>query len=101
MSLAAGSLGNAEVGRQQGSAELVAQGSVAARQPPSDRVAQAQGIPRDMECVEAVMVEGARWALHVDLSAQDDALLRRQIQIISITYEVGIDRSIGVWLMEA
>ena len=94
LSLAAGSLGNAEVGRQQGSAELVAQGSVAARQTPSDRVAQAQGIPRDMECVEAVMVKGARWALHVDFSAQDDALLRRQIQIISITYKVGIDRSI-------
>jgi hypothetical protein len=37
----------------------------------------------------------------VDFSAQDDALLRRQIQIISITYKVGIDRSIGVWLMEA
>jgi hypothetical protein len=54
-----------------------------------------------MECVEAVMVEGARWALHVDFSVQDDALLRRQIQIISITYKVGIDRSVGVWLMEA
>jgi len=47
------------------------------------------------------MVEGARWALHADFSAQDDALLCRQIQIISITYKVGIDRSIGVWLMEA
>jgi hypothetical protein len=85
LALPAGGLSDAEIGGQQGATQLIAEGGVSARQATSDRITQAQGVPRDMECVEAMMVEGARRALHVDLSAQNDALLRGQIQIISIT----------------
>jgi hypothetical protein len=43
---------------------LVAEIGVAAWQSTSDRVAKAQGIARDMERVEAVMIEPARQSLH-------------------------------------
>jgi hypothetical protein len=54
---------------------LINERRVAARQTPSNRVAQAKGIPREMECVEAVMIEGARRSVHDDLSAGSDELL--------------------------
>ena len=101
LTLPAGCLGDAEIGGQQGAAELVAESGVAARQTPRDRVARAQSLPRDMECVEAVMVESPRRSLHDGVCRHETtSCCATKTWIIPITSEIEIDRSIEVWLME-
>ena len=64
-------------------------------------VAQAQGIPRDMEGVEAVMVESTRWPLHDGVCRHETtSCCATKTWIIPITSEIEIDRSIELWLME-
>jgi hypothetical protein len=64
LSLPAGGFGDAKVGSQQGPTELVAERCVSTRKTPGYRVAEAQGIPRDMEGIETMVVEGPWWSLH-------------------------------------
>ena len=58
LSLPAGGFGDAKVGGQQSPTKLVAERGVSTRQTTRDRVAEAQGVPRDMEGVETMVVEG-------------------------------------------
>jgi len=97
----AGCLGDAKIGGQQGAAELVAESGVAARQTPRDRIARAQSLPRDMECIEAVMVESTRRSLHDGICRHETtSCCAATTWIIPITSEIEIDRPVEVWLME-
>jgi hypothetical protein len=74
---------------------LVAERGVSTRQTPGDRVAEAQGIPRDMEGVEAMVVESPWWSLHSrSFRLETASRCAEKNRIISITCEMGIDRSI-------
>ena len=101
LTLPAGGLGDAKIGGQQGAAELVAESGVAARQTPRDRIARAQSLPRDMECIEAVMVESTRRSLHDGICRHETtSCCAATTWIIPITSEIEIDRPVEVWLME-
>ena len=76
--MAAGGVGDTKIGGQEGPSELVTERGVTAREATSDCVTQTKGFPRDVEGVEAVVIEGAGLSLHDDVVGADDVALRER-----------------------